>query len=282
MDISINGKTADITLESEQTLGEVLSGLDSWLKGSGFSLCGLELDGEPVQAEAIPGVFEREIKDICRLNINTGSRFQLLSEALEHTYAFLEAWETAMPGEREALFVSWERGAAASFLSDEDPQLFDMIVQSLKRGDTSVLRLLVTERRREIQNPRGEFSALAGTIAKIIKRLEDLPLDIQTGKDGQAAETVTLFSNAAEKLFRVFMFLRSQDSAFGELSINGIPIDAFLDEFSTALKELLAAYGNKDSVLVGDLAEYELAPRLHTFYEELNALCSGAGMWGEV
>jgi hypothetical protein len=28
------------------------------------------------------------------------------------------------------------------------------------------------------------------------------------------------------------------------------------------MKELIAAYENKDTVLVGDLAEYELSPRL--------------------
>jgi hypothetical protein len=36
----------------------------------------------------------------------------------------------------------------------------------------------------------------------------------------------------------------------------------YIDEFSTALKELASAYENNDTVLVGDLAEYELSPRL--------------------
>ena len=35
-----------------------------------------------------------------------------------------------------------------------------------------------------------------------------------------------------------------------------------LAEFNPVLKELVAAFGTKDSVLIGDLLEYEIAPRM--------------------
>jgi hypothetical protein len=35
-----------------------------------------------------------------------------------------------------------------------------------------------------------------------------------------------------------------------------------VEEFNSTLKELFSAYENRDTVLVGDIAEYELAPRL--------------------
>jgi hypothetical protein len=101
----------------------------------------------------------------------------------------------------------------------------------------------------------------------ITGRLEELPIDIQTGKDGRAAETVSLFSNIAEKLFRFFVIFQSR----GEFihTVESVPIQIFLEEFNTALKELLTAYSNKDVVLAGDLAEYELAPRFRAFYTAL-------------
>jgi hypothetical protein len=43
-----------------------------------------------------------------------------------------------------------------------------------------------------------------------------------------------------------------------------------MEEFGAALKELLAAYEVRDAVLVGDLAEYELAPRLRGLYAAIN------------
>ena len=47
----------------------------------------------------------------------------------------------------------------------------------------------------------------------------------------------------------------------------------YIMEFSAALRELLAAYEQHDTVLVGDLAEYEMAPRLRG----LHAALLGAG-----
>jgi hypothetical protein len=49
-------------------------------------------------------------------------------------------------------------------------------------------------------------------------------------------------------------------------AVDGLPVRQFTDEFGAALKELCSAYDTQDSVLVGDLAEYELAPRLTKLY----------------
>ena len=49
-----------------------------------------------------------------------------------------------------------------------------------------------------------------------------------------------------------------------------IPVSVYMGEFNSALKELLQAYEQNDSVLIGDLAEYELAPRLRSLYAALN------------
>lgn len=265
MDISINGTIADITLESERTVGEVVSGLETWFQGSGYHLCGLELDGEVIAAGAVPAVFDRNIAGIRHLDIRAESMFQLLEEALEETRRCLEALETASPAEWGDLVKAWEESAAESFLAAEAGELGNAVARTLREhGAVAAARALVEERLRELRDPWREAAALEGIVTEIIKRLEDLPLDIQTGKDNRAAETVTIFSNITEKLFRIFTILKRtgqyRDTSLGE---------TFVDEFDAALKELLAAYETKDTVLVGDLAEYELAPRLGSFYGAL-------------
>jgi hypothetical protein len=55
--------------------------------------------------------------------------------------------------------------------------------------------------------------------------------------------------------------------------VKDAPVSGYIAEFNTALKEMLAAYERHDTVLVGDLAEYEIAPRLlglHTAVLDLN------------
>jgi hypothetical protein len=118
-------------------------------------------------------------------------------------------------------------------------------------------------------NPREEIGRAENLVSGIAGRLEELPLDIQTGKDGRAAETMQLFSRIGEKLFRLLMILESSGLSLETLSIDTLPAKEFMEDFASALKELNAAYENRDAVLVGDLAEYELAPRLVKLFTAL-------------
>jgi hypothetical protein len=130
-------------------------------------------------------------------------------------------------------------------------------------------RVLIGERIRELKDPAGELVSLETLVESIAVRLEDLPLDIQTGKDSKAAETIQLFSNITEKLFRLSSLLKLEGIIADIKTIDTTTYQSFIEEFSAALQELIAAYEAKDAVLVGDLAEYELAPRLRTFYTAL-------------
>jgi hypothetical protein len=106
-------------------------------------------------------------------------------------------------------------------------------------------------------------------VAALAQRLRDLPLDIQTGKDSRAAETMGLFSALAEKLFRLFNLLKVEGLSPENLIIGEMPVADYLSEFDSTLKDLIRAYEDRDTVLVGDLAEYELAPRLLQFYSAI-------------
>ena len=99
--------------------------------------------------------------------------------------------------------------------------------------------------------------------------MEELPLDIQTGKDQRASETIQYFSSVGEKLFRIFFILKSEGLSLETFVIDGLSVRTFMEEFNAALAELSAAYENRDTVLVGDLSEYELAPRLLKFFSAL-------------
>jgi hypothetical protein len=134
------------------------------------------------------------------------------------------------------------------------------------------LQKVIRERLRELEDPRREIAASGPLVEAVAGRLEDLPLDIQTGKDGRAAETVQLFSSVAGKLFRLLGLLKLEGYSPETLTVDGVPIFEYVGEFESALKELAAAYEAKDAVLVGDLAEYELAPRLLKFHSAFSSV----------
>jgi hypothetical protein len=271
MDISINGKPADIIPETEKTVGEILSGLETWLEGSGHRLSGLAVNGEPVGSTGMAAAFDLKLEDISSLDIRTSSWPELALEALSGAGEILRAWEGASFGDRPGIREIWEADAAARFLSGEIPDVSSLVSRTLAGEGSSPAELstLIGERFREIADPRGEYARMESLVTAIAGRLEELPLDIQTGKDGRAAETVQLFSRGAEKLFRLLSFLRMDGLAADTLRMDGLPGQDFIEEFGAALKELSAAYEAKDAVLVGDLAEYELAPRLRKLYGAL-------------
>jgi hypothetical protein len=273
MEIRINGKAADITLENERTLGELLAGVEAWLGGSEFCVSGLGIDGEYLGAAAISAAFERPLEALRSVDIQTAGRGELSLEALSFALHRLRLFAGASPEERRRIGGEWEQSAAASFLSVQAPDLGLVLGKTFSGEGLSPeeAALLIEERLREITGPLGELQAMEAPVGAIAQRMEDLPLDIQTGKDRRAAETVSLFSTAAEKLIRLFFSLRSQGALEPSLSIDALPAQSFLEEFNTALRELLAAYEGKDAVLVGDIAEYELAPRLRALYAVLKS-----------
>jgi hypothetical protein len=277
MDIRINGEAADITLESEKTLGAVLTGLENWLGNSEFRVKGLEVDGAIISEAAIPEAFEREVAGIGSINITVCTRQELMLEALTWARGYLAAFinpaPAGTPRAAPSLTESWKNSAAASFLSGELPDIGGILDELFKTGGTGggpspqAAASLIDERIREIGDPEGEFTRVESLVSSVSERLEDLPIDIQTGKDGRAAETVSLFSTVAEKLFRLFFVFQSRGTLID--TVGSVPIQVFIEEFGAAVQELLTAYSGKDAVLIGDLAEYELAPRLRSFYAAL-------------
>jgi hypothetical protein len=268
MNITINGNPADITLETEKNVGDVLAGLDGWLAGSGFRLSGLAIDGKAADSGSMETLFNRELADIQSLDIKTSSLGELTAEALLYTREDCEVYEQGSFETRQNLAAQWRQSPAALFLLTQCPEVHQWTEQAFSGEGIGAgeLRGILDERLREFEDPLGELNRVEPLIEGLVRRLEDLPLDIQTGKDGRAAETIQIFSGISGKIFRLFNIQKERGLDTSALNVDNISIHAFIEEFGAALRELLAAYETKDTVLVGDLAEYELAPRLRKLY----------------
>ncbi|MDR1586169.1 MAG: hypothetical protein LBS57_01795 [Treponema sp.] len=268
MNISINGKKADLTLESEKTAGEILAGLEQWLENSGHRLSGLVIDGETIPAGGLADSFNRDIASIGSLDIKTNTLPELAAIALINAAEDLVEYESAGFEEKQEIAGKWEESPQAGLLAEQMPEIHDWILKTLSGEGPGVpgMRNMIEERLHELQDPLAELDRAGPLVAEIIRRLEDFPLDIQTGKDARAVDTIRLFSNVTEKIFRLFNLLKVEGFPVGNIKVDETPISDYITEFGSTLKELLEAYEQKDAVLVGDLAEYELAPRLRSLY----------------
>jgi hypothetical protein len=269
MEISINGRTADITLESEKKAGEVLTGIHAWLEGSGLYVSGLEIDGTSYGSLSMEKAFELPLENITAIDIKTSSWAELMLEALVGLKNDFDFFETQDPDGREECRQRWKDSSPALFLTKNAPELHTMVLQVLEGGfSVSAALAVIAERIREIENPSQEMGNAKILIEETARRLLDLPLDIQTGKDARAAETISIFSALAEKLYRLIFLFRHFGTDIDSIAVPSmegsgtVSLKDYISEFSAALRELTAAYENKDTVFVGDLAEYELSPRL--------------------
>lgn len=265
MNILINGSPVNITLESEKTIGDVLLGLESWLSESGFRMSGLSVNGVAVTAGELETTFEQNVETVETLDIQLSSWSVLALEALTRSRAEIIQFTESNPEIQMHIKKTWEEGSVFQFLEKQIPDVFGMVNQVFSGTvESSGVLALIEERLQELTDPVAEFLEMKVQINDVVKALENLPLDIQTGKDLQAAQTIRFFSQIAEKLLRLLLILQRQ----------GLQLEnTQLDEFASFLEELWEAYRVNDTVLVSDLAEYEIAPRLNQLYAMiLNAI----------
>ena len=273
MEILINGKNTDIKLDTEKTLGDVLAGMELWISPSGNRIHGITIDGKSIDND-IAAVSGKDIREIKKIEISIIPWRELAAEAL---YCLLETcveYRKTAFDDRKRTIQNWNDSAAARFLKSDIKDISLIADQTFSGSFFSPeeLSLLLEERLMEINNPGHEIAASEALVHAISKRMEELPLDMQTGKDGRAAETIQLFSGVGQKLFRIFSMLKSEGLSMDTFTVDGQPARTFMEEFNAALSELSAAYENRDTVLVGDLSEYELAPRLLKFFSALKNL----------
>jgi len=271
MNICINNKPIDITLDTEKTLGDVLSGIEHWISLSGNRIQGISVNGQALGEDALSASFGMDVKDIRNLDIAVSSYRELAAEALNILHETCILYGNAAFDERAQIAKTWEMSAAARFLQADISGIYDLANSALLGEGLSAqeLTVIVEERLREIAGPGHEISGCEALVKTIAVRMEELPLDIQTGKDQRAAETIQYFSRTGEKLFRIYFILQKEGLSPETFTVDGLPVRTFIEEFNAALNELSAAYENRDTVLVGDLSEYELAPRLLKFFSAL-------------
>jgi hypothetical protein len=264
MDIYIDGNALNVTFEAEKTVGDLFVSLEKWLSDTGFRFAAFALDGKSIHASDVERAFSASLCDVARIEVKTESIAQLYAEALLDSSFFLRNYLAAEGGAgKEKIAAEWETSGGRSFLLKDHSAFAKKLDGYFFSGTGDGVRLdgEIAERLDEITDPEAALSSMKENIYDITGRLEILALNMQMGKDKEATETVYLFSEAAEKLFRIIPLM--------SVVANDVEYRTFLEEFTGVLKEFFAAYQAQDSVLTGDLAEYEVSPRLIELYDRL-------------
>jgi hypothetical protein len=106
------------------------------------------------------------------------------------------------------------------------------------------------------------FKEISTTFREFAPKLEDIPVLLQTGKDNQVHALVKKFADTFDSFCRTVTLSSLFPEEFCSMTIAGQDISSFLAEFSPILADFETALTDHDTVLIGDLAEYEIMPRL--------------------
>jgi len=296
VEIRINGEPIQYTIESERTVGEVVKSLESWLSTSGFCITNIQRD----KADILKGC-DTDPKPISQtelLDITAKPYLDVQYEHLSTLYQYMTLLKRAIEQDNRSLVTDCMRDfpsvyeALKSSLKEQEGDSFSQIEQ-LKRyvdeynlteddyekpGETfftflESLASIIAGRMNEILQPLNELSKTAYALKEIIPQMTDVSVLLQTGKDNEAMGTILLFIELSEKLIRLYRYITLKEGNFiATIESDGVQFGDFYIEFNKVLNEVIGALAAKDSVLTGDLFEYEVVPRIERLLSFLQVI----------
>jgi hypothetical protein len=287
VEIQINNQNLDFTIEEDETLGQVVEDIEAWLKGTDLVLfsvkhADLELLATPYeQWGSTPhtdvgtlDVTVKHARELAALNLQTILEYlELLEQSIRtNNGARLEELHSGFSALTESLqkhFPNSEQHLQTLIDLFGDSQTGQILAWTDERRDQA-LKLIdlvysqVSFRLQEHQDPKAALKTLSEALTVCIEEVSEISILLQTGRDKQAMDTIVRFSELSQNLARL---LSSIFPGNGNKDLQN-----FYQDLGKILSELLEAFEAKDSVLIGDLMEYEIAPRLErlrTILQEL-------------
>lgn len=116
------------------------------------------------------------------------------------------------------------------------------------------------------------FGALAQLFTELAQKMEDIPVILQSGNTKEAGESIKKVADSIDNFCHVAALASLFPEDFNDTQIDGKKLAEFLNDFSPVLKDFEQALQNNDTVLIGDLSEYEICPRLKAISESLGQI----------
>ena len=116
------------------------------------------------------------------------------------------------------------------------------------------------------------FKKLSELFNELSKQMEKLPIELQKGNKLEVSQIIQGLADNVEEFSHLANLASLFPDTFNCIEENGLNIGDFFKDFSEILKDFEQALQNNDSVMIGDLAEYEICPRLQSISETLNKI----------
>lgn len=109
---------------------------------------------------------------------------------------------------------------------------------------------------------KASFAKLSELFGELASQMEGVPVALQSGKNLEVSESIKKLADSIDQFCHIATLASLFPETFSSESLNGINFKDFFAEFSPILKDFEDALQNNDTVMLGDLSEYEICPRL--------------------
>lgn len=161
-----------------------------------------------------------------------------------------------------------ENEAAVIGIKVDDKQItaeiFDDISKNSLEENTKFEFTIVTK-----NDIKSSFEKLSELFNELALQMEKVPVDLQNGKNLDVSNSIKQLADNIEQFCHVATLASLFPETFKNTKIEGTDFKDFFVEFSSILKDFENALQSNDSVMIGDLSEYEICPRLQAISKTL-------------
>ena len=294
MDILVNNEKINFTLENETSLGQVVDGLNNWLNNSALAITSLKIEERELIFEPKEDWTNLPLDQIKKLNIQAQLLKEIRISNFSNIMALLKILKDSIAGNDtekiEYILVQYSEMLSSlktifgkttgsttaneifqieQLLIGSTPQMISSWPHGIKKKTEGLLDSLIdklSERIKECMEPLKSLKLLEDELKKTSIEIGEVSLLLQTGKDKKAMDYIISFSKLSEKVLRILSYLKEANViSIKDFKIDDKSVKDFFNDMNSVLCELIEAFEVKDLVLIGDLLEYEIAPRLESF-----------------
>lgn len=116
------------------------------------------------------------------------------------------------------------------------------------------------------------FTELSKLFGDLSQQMEEVPVALQAGKNKEVSESIKKVADSIDNFCHIAALASLFPQDFGTATIDGKAFAEFFADFSQILSDFEGALSNNDTVLIGDLSEYEICPRLKAISQTLSSM----------
>lgn len=151
-----------------------------------------------------------------------------------------------------------------------DANDFDKICEQPLEDSTKINLSIIT-----MNEIKESFEAEAKECETLVEKIKNISVNLQSGKDKEASTAIIELADFINRFCRTTKLAVLFPDNFKNILESGIAdasLSDFFQEFTPILNDFEEAFKTNDTVLLGDLSEYEISPRLESIAKAIKQI----------